>query len=643
MTPGVCTITLIVLVPGGSPDTCFETVNVIPHVFASVSDSVCLGDSVEINGMYYTEGMYADTIFGGSAQGCDSILLITVSTLAADTSYAWYDGCAGDGYSIQVGENIYDELTPQGTEILTGSDGCDSVVIIDLIFTPPVHGTFHYIGCEGDGFSVQVDSVLYDESNPSGVDTTIAASGCDSVVTIQLVFLPVDMDTIAYHGCSGDGFSVTVQDSLFNEANPYGYFVYNMDQCDSIFIVDLRFDTLTASLSLSGNQMCASPAGLEYSWLTCSGDSLPDTTSCITVSGQGCICVVVTDGMCVDTICQDYLVCELSCVIDAPSGSCTVDSVMMTVSGNFSDSAVVNWLIMTDSMTTITYTATDTVWTNYYLPGCYPIEVTVEDNGCVTTCTDTICIAEKSLADLCCDQVTCDSCATLTIWLSGNPPWNLAITDGQDIDTVTGIMTSMYDHVVCPGYDSLIKYTLLWVRDTTALCEGGIIQDTALVYLEKFPEATIEIQGDTLCAPEGYAYSWRACGDSTVVAIQQCFVPQQSGCYCVTMSTQLSGCVDTACANIIISADHHPGADQQWFLSYDAVDNAIWIHGYMGDPSAVFVTDLLGRNVQVKGVEAHANDLWKVELKKEVPGLVIVTLRGDRGISSKAMFIPDVH
>ena len=46
-------------------------------------------------------------------------------------------------------------------------------------------------GVMGDGYSVTVDTSTYNEANPTGIDTLVAANGCDSVVTTTLVFTPL--------------------------------------------------------------------------------------------------------------------------------------------------------------------------------------------------------------------------------------------------------------------------------------------------------------------------------------------------------------------------------------------------------------------------------------------------------------------
>ena len=87
-----------------------------------------------------------------------------------------YAGCIGDGYSIDVNGTTYDETNTSGTEILIAANGCDSVVTINLAFAPNTTGSETYAGCLGDGYSVDVNGTTYDETTIPSTDTLVAAN-----------------------------------------------------------------------------------------------------------------------------------------------------------------------------------------------------------------------------------------------------------------------------------------------------------------------------------------------------------------------------------------------------------------------------------------------------------------------------------
>jgi gliding motility-associated-like protein len=79
-------------------------------------------------------------------------------------------------------------VNPTGTEVLLNANNCDSTVTINLTYLPNTTGNVSYTGCQGDGFSVNVNGTLYNESNPTGTEVLLNANNCDSTVTVLLVF-----------------------------------------------------------------------------------------------------------------------------------------------------------------------------------------------------------------------------------------------------------------------------------------------------------------------------------------------------------------------------------------------------------------------------------------------------------------------
>ena len=122
----------------------------------------------------------------------------------------------------------YDESNPSGTQVLSNANGCDSTVTIDLVYNGNTTGAESYVGCAGDGYSVVVNGVTYDESNPSGTQVLSNANGCDSTVTIDLVYNSNTTGAESYVGCAGDGYSVVVNGELLMKVTPQELKYYQM-------------------------------------------------------------------------------------------------------------------------------------------------------------------------------------------------------------------------------------------------------------------------------------------------------------------------------------------------------------------------------------------------------------------------------
>ena len=207
----------------------------------------CIGDgySVEVNGNTYDELNPSGTEILLSSAGCDSTITVNLTFNNNTSGNETFTGCSGDGYSVLVNGTTYDESNPSGTETMNNIYGCDSIVTIDLTFNTSSNGSETYIGCSGDGYSIDVNGVSYDESNPSGTETLSNTNGCDSTVTIDLIFNNLSNGSETYAGCSGDGYSVVVNGTTYNEANPAGTETLNNTfGCDSTVTIDLTFNTV---------------------------------------------------------------------------------------------------------------------------------------------------------------------------------------------------------------------------------------------------------------------------------------------------------------------------------------------------------------------------------------------------------------
>ena len=209
----------------------------------------CSGDgySVDVNGTTYDEANPSGTEIFTNANNCDSTVTISLTFNNPTSETETYTGCSGDGYSVDVNGTTYDEANPSGTEIFTNANNCDSTVTISLTFNNPTSGTETYTGCSGDGYSVDVNSTTYDEANPSGTEIFTNANNCDSTVTISLTFNNPTSGTETYTGCSGDGYSVDVNGTTYDEANPSGTEIFtNANNCDSTVTISLTFNNPTS-------------------------------------------------------------------------------------------------------------------------------------------------------------------------------------------------------------------------------------------------------------------------------------------------------------------------------------------------------------------------------------------------------------
>jgi gliding motility-associated-like protein len=148
--------------------------------------------------------------------------------------------CAGE--SVTVNGEVYDIDRPQGTEIFPGAaqNGCDSIVQIDLNFLPERSSTLAQTLCPEE--SITVNGQVYDINNPTGIEFIPTPQGCDSLVRVELTFFPRDTALFERTLCAGE--EIMVNGQVYNEDNPSGLQVLPGEGalgCDSLVQVNITF------------------------------------------------------------------------------------------------------------------------------------------------------------------------------------------------------------------------------------------------------------------------------------------------------------------------------------------------------------------------------------------------------------------
>ncbi|MBK8558312.1 MAG: hypothetical protein IPL65_22440 [Lewinellaceae bacterium] len=100
---------------------------------------------------------------------------------------------------------IYDANNPEGTQVLQSVNGCDSLVTVHLSFRPVINGGWDIDICQGD--SIVINGHVYNEANPEGLEVFSYSDGCDSALLIvNLQFLPTYLDTLYESIAEGELF-----------------------------------------------------------------------------------------------------------------------------------------------------------------------------------------------------------------------------------------------------------------------------------------------------------------------------------------------------------------------------------------------------------------------------------------------------
>ncbi|MFT6686717.1 MAG: gliding motility-associated-like protein, partial [Bacteroidia bacterium] len=167
---------------------------------------------------------------------CNNIVQDSLTVFVLDTNHTHLEDsiCEGESYFAQGALQ-----TTSGTYIdtLVNQDGCDSVIILDLIVLDTSQTFLNVSICENTNYDFNGSLI-----NTSGtyIDTLLNRNGCDSVITLQLSILSTDTSYSDTTLCSG--FSFLWNSQNVSTAGVYNASFTNNQGCDSTLYLTVTVD-----------------------------------------------------------------------------------------------------------------------------------------------------------------------------------------------------------------------------------------------------------------------------------------------------------------------------------------------------------------------------------------------------------------
>jgi gliding motility-associated-like protein len=226
--PGTYTFNLV------NSEGCDSIVTLIltenPALTETLDVEICQGLSYEFNGEFYSEsGVYIDTV--KTAFDCDSIVILNLFVAPVLHEFIFEEICEGQSYDFNgitlIESGVY-------SDSLQNAQGCDSIITLTLIVNPAYTEMIEGEFCEGGSYSYNGNQYI---SPGVFTDTIMDPQGCLTVVTLNLIMTPALRDTITYEIC--DGQEITYQDSVMSIPGFYDFIFSTIDECDSIVTVRL--------------------------------------------------------------------------------------------------------------------------------------------------------------------------------------------------------------------------------------------------------------------------------------------------------------------------------------------------------------------------------------------------------------------
>jgi ATP-dependent RNA circularization protein (DNA/RNA ligase family) len=501
--------------------------------------TICFGDTVYIGTVAHTTtGSYSDTLT--SASGCDSIINLDLTVLPLDTmTLAPQTICFGD--TVYIG-TVAHTTTGSYSDTLTSASGCDSIINLDLTVLPLDTMTLApQTICFGD--TVYIGTVAHTTTG-SYSDTLTSASGCDSIINLDLTVLPLDTMTRTVGICSGGTY--TVCSNTYSSAGTYKDTCININGCDSIITTILTFANQiefiqnielclgdSVVISCTGNIYKTAGTFNDTCTATLGCDSIITTNITLDLCVTDTVIVIPVCDTCIETVCLDT-------ILNITEGSWTLCDGSTTATSGLGTYSI-------DSTTgCITYTANGIIGI---------------DTLCIVVCDSTKAVCDTVIivvpiiptTEVITDTITIDSTGSVCVAIEeGMNADNVSIVncDGT-LDNITTPSTTVGDSCVSVTYTGtnigtdkfcvVVCDTVLDVCDTTEVIVTVIPTDTVPV-IPVCDTCTETVCLDTILnITEG---SWTLCDGSTTAT-------SGLGTYSIDSTT---GCI-TYTANGIIGID----------------------------------------------------------------------------------------
>lgn len=238
---------------------------------------------------------------GGGGAGSGGAVLLSTPNLINDGMILAEGGAGG---ASTVGGSPYYGV---------GGNGADGRIRLDyntytgsgLVAPLAVHYAVPYSQqavtiCSNDSVTIGGNSY-----STTGIylDTTVASTGCDSIIMLDLTVIPAANTTLNYTICSGD--SIQVGNSFYSSTGIFVDTLSAANTCDSIITTTVSVIMIDTTVTQTGGTLTSNQIGADYQWLDCDNSMsvIPGAVaiSYLPTTTTGNYAVEVTMGGCSDT------------------------------------------------------------------------------------------------------------------------------------------------------------------------------------------------------------------------------------------------------------------------------------------------------------------------------------------------------
>ena len=480
--------------------------NIFPEFSVNNPQTICTGGSFAINGNTYTvAGTYVDVL--QTINGCDSTVTTQLTVVNSFNSTNPQVICEGETYAIGV--NSY-TIAGTYTDILTSTQGCDSIVTTVLTVNPTFNISNPQSICQGGTYSINGNSYTV-----AGIYTDVfqTINGCDSIVITDLTVNPIYNVTNPQAICQGSSY--TIGSSTYTSPGTYVNTLQSVNGCDSI---------VTTILTVNPIYNVNNPQTI------CQGSSYSIGTSTYTASGtyvntlqsiNGCDSIVTT----ILTVNPIYNVNNPQTICQG--GSYSIGTSTYTTAGTYANTLQsVNGC---DSIVTTVLTVNPIYNVNNSQTICFGDSYTINGHTYTTSGTYT---------DLFQTINGCDSTVVTSLTVRAN----IVVSNPQTICQGSSYTIGLNTYTTAGTYQDLLT--------SVNGCDSTV--NTILTVNNPTLNTNVSISADnhTLSSLENNAtYQWVNCANNFVFiggATNQDFTPIANGNYAVILTSLTCNVSDTS-------------------------------------------------------------------------------------------------
>ncbi len=228
---------------GGCDSIVFVNLTINNFTESFLNRTMCPGDSLIVGTEVFKQSRLSGdvTLKNASSTGCDSIVHVSLNYPNNSGSYS-ITLCSGD--SLFIIDRFFSERNPTAkvTTNNGSSHGCDTIVDVNVVFLPNSQGTFTSEICRGDTINVLGELFYSGKTTGSNTLANMAANGCDSTINIVISIIPDAIGNLDTSIC--ENASLTLYGEVFNMLRPRGSIRIpdaSFRMCDSFLMVNVQF------------------------------------------------------------------------------------------------------------------------------------------------------------------------------------------------------------------------------------------------------------------------------------------------------------------------------------------------------------------------------------------------------------------